>query len=320
MRTTRRLKSARTSFSSRWPTEATPVKRRQANFFGTAVVAFAGLGLSPAYALPPDTPWALSVPAEETVVYRGLASMDAAGTQGGSMLYPASNLAGFIAAIITHGLVAESERDREKRALQDKANMVLKPYQPVLTGYKHLELMQAALDKTPWNGAKTLMAPTQARGAGWVVESLPFFSMTQDQRALVLDNVVSVYPPGETTKPLYQSTVRVVSQPRLVPDMEKYWKDDTGAAIKAESTNLLAHSLALALQETARPAAGDAPAFRTVRYREGETEKMERAQVLSQACQRQVIKTLRGWLMSVPSSAAADPSAAACEPALPDWK
>ena len=145
--------------------------------------------------------------------------------------------------------------------------------------------------------------------------------MTQDQRALVLDNVISVYQPGEMAKPLYQTTIRVVSQPRTEQDVEAVWKDNAGAALKAESTSLLAHSLTLALHEAGKPAADEgAPTFRTVRYREGEVEKMERAHVVSQACDRQVIKTLRGWLMSVPSPSVADPSAAACEPALPDWK
>lgn len=303
-----------------WPIETAPMKQRQAGFLTAAILAFAGLGLSPAHAIPADAAWSLRLPKEEAVAYRGLVSMDRAGSQTADMLYVAPNMAGIITAVIAHGLATDLQKNLQKQALQDAADVVLKPYRTVLGGYKHPELMQAALDKTPWGGAKALAGPEQARGTGWVVESLPFFSMTQDQRALVLDNVVSVYPPGEMSKPVYQSTIRVVSQARMLPDMEKYWKDDAGAALKAESASLLAHSLALALQETARPAAADAPAFRTVRYREGEAEKMERAQVLSQACQRQVIRTLRGGLMSVPSAAAAEPSAAACEPALPGWQ
>jgi hypothetical protein len=296
------------------------MKRRQATFLGMAAIAFAALSLPPVYAIPADAAWSLGLPKEEAVAYRGMANMDMSAGRDNLTLYPGANAGIFAAAIITHGLLADSQIDRAKQALQDKADMVLRPYQPMLKDYKHAELMQAALDKTPWSGAKTLASPAQARGTGWVVESQPFFSMTQDQRALVLDNVVSVYPPGEIAKPLYQSTVRVVSQPRMAPDMQRYWKDDAGAALKAESASLLAHSLALALRETATSVTGDAPAFRTVRYREGEAEKMERAQVLSQACDRQVIRTLRGWLMSVPSPAVADPSAVACEPALPGWK
>lgn len=296
------------------------MKHRQAGFLVAAIVAFSGLGLLPAHAIPADASWSLLLPKEEAVAYRGLVSMDKAGSQTADMLYVAPNAAGLITAVIAHGLATDLHKDLQKKALQDAADVVLKPYRPLLNDYKHTELMQAALDKTPWTGAKVLAGPAQARGTGWVVESLPFFSMTQDQRALVLDNIVSVYPPGEMSKPLYQSTVRVVSQPRMAPDMQRYWRDDAGAALKAESTSLLAHSLALALQETAPPVTGDAPAFRTVRYREGEAEKMERAQVLSQACDRQVIRTLRGWLMSVPSPAVAEPSAAACEPALPGWK
>jgi hypothetical protein len=46
-------------------------------------------------------------------------------------------------------------------------------------------------------------------------------------------------------------------------------------------------------------ASPDAP-HRTVRYRLGGEERMERAQVLSERCDRLLIRNLRGWLMSVP--------------------
>jgi hypothetical protein len=39
---------------------------------------------------------------------------------------------------------------------------------------------------------------------------------------------------------------------------------------------------------------------RTFRYPEGGVEKMERAQLVEAHCGRALLRTLRGWLMSVP--------------------
>jgi hypothetical protein len=48
--------------------------------------------------------------------------------------------------------------------------------------------------------------------------------------------------------------------------------------------------------------AGTEP-FRTVRYQEGSVERMERAQVIREACGQVVLRTLRGNLMAVPGAA-----------------
>jgi hypothetical protein len=236
------------------------------------------------------------------------------------MLYPAPNAAGFIAAVITHGLLVESQKNSQKQALQDLADKILDPYRATLEGFKHPELMQKALEKTSWGGRSRLIAASEPKGSGWVVESVPAYAMTQDQRALVLDNSVSVYRPGESASPMYQATIRVVSQPRGDWDPQSFWLDRDLAALKEESSNLLAHSLDLAIREASGTPPAAQTVFKTVRYLEGSTEKMERAQVIMDRGCRQVIRTLRGWLMSVPLSPASDAPGKACEPALPGWQ
>ena len=61
---------------------------------------------------------------------------------------------------------------------------------------------------------------------------------------------------------------------------------------------------------TAPVEANSAPE-RTFRYVEGGKDRMERAQLVTPGCERVVVRTLRGWLLSIPVRAganAADPS------------
>jgi hypothetical protein len=131
------------------------------------------------------------------------------------------------------------------------------------------------------------------------------YSLTQDQRAIVLDNTVAFYPEGGSKAPVYQNTVRVVSQPRTEEDLAAYWSGEDGEKLKAEASALLAESLRIALAETRRGEADAALVQKTFRYPEGSSERIERAGMVSESCDRLVLKTLRGWMLSVPKRAAA---------------
>jgi hypothetical protein len=284
-----------------------------------AALALAGLGLlaAPAQA---DAPWSLRLPKEEAVIFRGVASFDSAGSGSGAMVYPGvAGVGGFIAAVITHGLLVESAKNSQRKALQDNADQVLVPYRAVLDGIKHPELMRRAMARTASASGGKLLGASEP-GGGWILESIPAYAMTQDERALVLDNSVTIHRGGEGSNNAYQAVIRVVSQPRTEEDSQAFWNRNEGVALKEEITSLLAHSLELALYDARAAEASDPAVFKTVRYREGATEKMERAQLIARRCSREVIRTLRGWLMSVPGEAAGEAAAQACQPALPGWK
>ena len=55
----------------------------------------------------------------------------------------------------------------------------------------------------------------------------------------------------------------------------------------------------MALSAMAPAQRAEAPQ-RTVRYRQGNAERIERAQVLAERCDRLLLRNLRGWLLSVP--------------------
>lgn len=268
-------------------------------------------------AAPAPRAWALRLPPVDKVVFRGGVSHDAAGLGAGSMLYGAPGVAGFFAAVLTHGLITSALREKQKDQLQSEADRVLEPFVPVLNAFTHQQLMADALARTTVGGAKRLVAAAEPVAADWLIESAPVFSMTQDQRAIVLDNVLRIFAPGGATV-VYAQTVRVVSVPLVLPvasaaraasaasepagasGMAPVWLESQGRRVTDESVALFAESLDIALREAAGPAVADTAPHKTFRYPEGGSEKMERAQLVAERCGRTLIRTLRGWLMSIP--------------------
>jgi hypothetical protein len=258
-----------------------------------------------------DMGWSLRLPKDDNVVYQGVASYDRAGGGAAPILYPAPNVAGFLVGLFTHGVLLESVRAVEKNRIQQVADEVLAPYQKVLSSYKHRDLMQQALDKTDTGGSKRLLEPSEKPSAGLLIDSTPVFSMTQDQTAIVLDNVVSIYAPGAAPAAAYRNIIRVVSKPETRTDLVSFWTANDGDVLKAQSVSLLAESLDLALIELATVQEHDRPQ-RTIRYLEGTAERMERGQIVHERCDKVVLKNLRGWLMSVPVKSGASAAAAPC--------
>ncbi|NML42446.1 hypothetical protein HHL11_01710 [Ramlibacter sp. G-1-2-2] len=247
------------------------------------------------WAQTPEGPWTLRHPAVDPVPYHGLPYSESTGKPG-TMVYPAPNLAGFLIAIAAHAAVSESLRQAEVQKQQLAADKDLEPLRPLLE-VSHAELVQLALAGLPAGSGPSGFGPPDPAATGWQVSTTPVFWFTYDRRALLLDNTIGVFAPGQPDKPVYTVTVRVVGRARPDEDPMAAWR--TGDALKQESARLLAHSLQLALRDAARPADAE-PVMRTLRFQQGHEMKLERAQPLEAGCQRQVMRTLRGWLLSAP--------------------
>lgn len=260
--------------------------------------------------------WTLRLPELDTVAYQGVVSLDQAGMDMAPMMYPAVDPISMLAAVLTHGAIVGAEKKRQKTQLQEQADRVLSPYQQVLAAYTHRQLMQRGLELATFPGNKSLAATSEPVGEGWLVESAPLFSMTQDQYAIVLDLAVRVYASPAVKKPAYVNSIRVVSRAHEVADPVAFWTTGGGSALKDESAGLLAESLDILAGELANDSSSATGAQKTVRYRQGATDMMERALVLRESCGRLLIRTLRGTLMSVPARAAAAVAgqASACAP------
>ena len=161
--------------------------------------------------------------------------------------------------------------------------------------------MQRGLQMTSSGGRKKLVGFSEIPRAEWFVESDPVFLITQDQSAIILENSISIYAPDAPSAAAYQNTVKVVSEAKEGKDLAGFWTANQGEKLKQESASLLAQSLDIAMSEMAGSSSKDNSPQKTFRYFEGHSEKMERGQLVSEQCNRVVIKTLRGGLISVPA-------------------
>jgi hypothetical protein len=264
--------------------------------------------------MPQDSNWILRLPQDEAVTFQGVVSFDGAGAGEGSMMYPGdAGLGGFLVAIFTHRALTESTKTSQKTKLQEEADKVLVPYRTVLDGYHHRELMQQALQKAALGGGGKLAEPAEQPGSAWFIQSVPVFSMTQDQSAIILDHAIAIYAPDAPSTAVYQNFIRVVSRVHSGKDLAGSWTAHQGKKLKEESVSLYAHSLDLALNEARNGPSKDSGIGKTFRYPEGGVERIERALLVSEQCNRLVIRTLRGWLMSVPKKDAPAKPAAGCK-------
>lgn len=261
-----------------------------------------------------STGFSVRLPESRNVIFMG--EMIPASLSSGDGALPSVDILVSVAALT--GRYIREYGEHEKR--QAKADEVLAAYQPVLDGYTHRELFQRALEKISFSGPGKLVGFSASATEGFRVEMNPVFTLTQDQSALVLDNEISIHAPGSPDNPVYQGSIRAVSDPYTAPDFVRFWTEGNGAALKEESAGLMAHTLGIAWREMsgASPengdgskSGGDGAAHRTFRYRQGMRERMERAQPLVIRCGRALIRTLRGTLMSVPLVEAAGAAEAA---------
>jgi hypothetical protein len=246
--------------------------------------------------------WSLHVPSDGRVIYRGVASLDGAGSPQAGILYPAPNLGGFVAALITHGLINESIKQNQKDKLQSDADKVLTHYSKVIDSFSLEDLMRRALSFMTSELDVSLLLGNPKEGEKTGIESYPVFSLTQDQTAIILDNTIVIHAQGDVQENTYKNTVRIISRPNNRVDSSEYWTASDGENLKTESARLVAESFDIAFRDLSATLESGGETFRTIRYREGGTEKFERAKVVVNRCDRLVIRSLRGTLMSVPLS------------------
>lgn len=254
----------------------------------------------------PVAPVAVRWTGDGKVAFHGMGNMDQAGGGPGAMMYPAPGLAGFLVAVVAHSAIAEGSKNAEKRRIQETADLVLEPYRPLLDAWTTADLLQRA-QALP--GAVRAWVPANADATGAdLLEIEPTFLLSPDQRALVLDaavvrRVAGAKPP-EAGQPTH--VVRVVSAPQPDGEPVALWSADDGARLKSTAAALLAESLQVVLANDGVAAAQDTAQQRTWRYAEGGRQRFERALLVAQTCERQLLRTLRGALLSVPRAAGAE--------------
>ena len=248
----------------------------------------------------------MRVPKEDLVSFAALANEDTVAGQPGYMMYPLP-LPALLVGVVAHGAIESHKQARERKSKNSLSDLVLAPYQSSLSHFTNLELMRRTLDGLTTHGDKALIPFAVRAGPGWLIECSPQFFMTQDARALVLQDSIVIHSPDAASPATFKNVVEVVARPRgpVGKDSENTWMIEDGALLASVSVDLLRESVNLALSELHGDFAGHAAAYHTVRYPRGGAERMERAQILRESRERVVLKTLRGWIMSVPVAAEA---------------
>jgi hypothetical protein len=245
--------------------------------------------------------WSLKLPDDGKIVFSGVLEFDGASVGSNQMLYPAPNAAAFLASVITHGLIVKSQKDKQRRAAQERADQVLVPYRAVLDAITYQQLARAWSERAQSQDTRRLIGSGEAPVFdGWQIESQPAFAMAQDQRTLRLDALIAVRTPGATYKAVSQHHILVISADVGSDNPAEKWMEEEGRALRNVSAWLFAESIDIAMRAAIDDADAAKQPFRTIRYLDGKAEKMERAQLVSEHCGRAVIRTLRGALMSVP--------------------
>jgi hypothetical protein len=255
--------------------------------------------------------WKAPLAATE-VSWRGIPKLDGSADAAGGILYPAPSLLGFLAAVLTHAAVSSAAQSAEQQKAQRVADTVLAPFAASLTTWTADALWRAAL-ATPVAPATATLADSLPAD-GWRAEATPRFALAPDAGTLVLDLGAKLQGPGATSLDL---VIRVVSTPPSVPDWRKHWADDNALALRETAATLLAHALALAGDEARRrdSSGAEQPPFQTHRYRLGTLMRSERSQLIAKHCDRVVLRTLRGGLLSAPTWPAPAAAVAATNPA-----
>jgi hypothetical protein len=260
----------------------------------------------------------LRLPRDEHVAYSGV--MPGTGGAGvvAAPVYVAPNVVVAAAEVLANGMVIAGQRAHQQTKLREAADAVLEPYKTYLDQFSGTELLRKALDGMDYDGRKTAIAWDAKADGGLVVEAVPAFLMTQDSRALLIIDTIIIRPANQKAPLLYKNTVEVVATPLgdSVDDIQNYWTRDDAQRLMATSVMLLRESLVLALRDFHGELPKSTEPQRTVHFREGELEQMERSQVLEGDGQRLLLRNLRGWLMSVP--VAGVPTAPVVQSVKPD--
>lgn len=243
----------------------------------------------------------LGVQADATIPIKGVVNMDAAGGGAGGMMYPAPNLIGLMVAVATHGVLADSAQRAERARIEAEADKVAVSYRAASAGFRHQHLLQSvsAMPGSLASGAP-LVSATHVPQDHPVLLASPVYSVSQDERGLVLDAAMEWRRPGQTEPVTMQA--RAVTQPLEAGDAGKAWLQEGGARFRQEAATLLAHAIDASFRQLSASSATSSPAEQqTVRYWVGGTKRIERAAPLPSGCGYRAYRTLRGEILVVSS-------------------
>lgn len=246
----------------------------------------------------------LNIPQRTKVDFRGefdFTSVKGAATNG--IMYPANSAEVLVASLITHAIIQDSIKSQAEQDVIDQANQVLAPFSDTLDTYFHENLVNTALPflSTVINTKATSEPIAEF---AWLIDSKPVFYLRHDQRQLVVKNIITISRPSSTRgndqSILYQNMVEVYSSEFDSKNTVSFLKNNAGENLKGISSKIFAQSLTFAVNDFNGSYLQKEPKQKTIRYTRAGENQYERAYKLVSSCDTILMRTLRGWIKSVP--------------------
>ncbi|PUB80860.1 MAG: hypothetical protein DBP01_17035 [gamma proteobacterium symbiont of Ctena orbiculata] len=177
------------------------------------------------------------------------------------------------------------------------------PYEQVLDEILVHSMFKRAVQLQNSSAEIDVVATTAGRLETPVIELAAHTIMAQSRRALIVDLVARVKSPSMFDDDSdYVHKVRVISKPTGVEDhkVDSYWVENEGHQLKQTVTRLLAQAIDLFIADATQHLQPLQDKQITARYQFGSERRIERASLLEQSCARLTLRTLRGWVLSVP--------------------
>lgn len=230
---------------------------------------------------------------------------DSKANSGYQMLYPAPNFVGFLAGVATHAALQSAQNDAQIEERRKVSDEVLQPFRQVLSEIQVHDVFKRAL-RLSKSGSEISVANRSSGMALPEVELAAHAIMAQSRRALIVDLVAKIKDSSLAANNAdasgYVHKVRVISDPMEVRDnsVDDYWLADDGHQLKQTVARLLARAIDLFVTDATRHLRPVQEKQITARYQFGNEHRTERVVLLERTCARQTLRTLRGWVLSVP--------------------
>ncbi|PCJ11847.1 MAG: hypothetical protein COB04_18580 [Gammaproteobacteria bacterium] len=248
--------------------------------------------------IPDNASYHLTIPSSEGIPFSGLVSFDGVEAAGYNGLYPGGSGAVVIAALLVHSATVESSKNRQKSELQSKADQILVPYHSAIENLSAIDLINDTNMKIVGLNKNTDVNATEIH-----VQSKPLYLISEDEKTLVLRNIVIAHSGEDANNDnvIYKNMIEVHSNTASTDAPQSHWISNDEENFRNVVHSLYVESIQLAMDDIKNALLTDSPE-KTFTYYQSNQKQYERGSLVRQQEGRIAIRTLRGWLMSVPSS------------------
>lgn len=235
--------------------------------------------------------------------------------ESGSMMYPGGTPELFFVAVLTHAAIQGSANDNRIEAIQAEADQVLAPYMNAINAISAQEMMAEVvvdLDQR-WPGVNVVKSGPPRGEKQWILTLEPVFYIMQDQKSILLRNVVKLAALNDREHVVYQNLVEVLSEELQTDNPQDHWIREQSGVLTNTTKELITYSIELAAKDIRKEFVSEERKQKTYSFMQGGSKTYQRGNLLMSECKRSTIRTLRGWIKSFPQQS----NHASCESELP---